>query len=139
MGHFQWNFHYLSTMGEYWASYCISTGSLLIKAVGVPLKVSSSTSYCDMCTQFQQSPIFHLIVIDFVPAHHILGLSLPNSTLLSNFLLSTFHTIVDFCTHMHLPNAYVPPPSTLPWLFPLFTIHHLCPTLPITSARSPLT
>jgi len=32
-------------MGEYWASCCISTGSLLIKAVGVPLKVSSSTSY----------------------------------------------------------------------------------------------
>src|SRR5258705_6672388 len=45
MGHFQQNFHYLSTMGEYWASCCISTGSLLIKAVGVPLKVSSSTSY----------------------------------------------------------------------------------------------
>src|SRR5258708_12124817 len=55
------------------------------------------------CTRFQQSPIFHLIVIDFAPAHHILGLSLPNSTLLSNFHLSTFHTIVDFCTHMHLP------------------------------------
>src|SRR5258706_5440716 len=46
-------------------------------------------------TQFQQSPIFHLIVIDFAPAHCILGPSLPNSTLLSNFLLSTFHTIVD--------------------------------------------
>src|SRR5258708_6657098 len=27
----------------------------------------------------------------------------PNSTLLSNFLLSTFHTIVDFRTHMHPP------------------------------------
>src|SRR5258705_1722661 len=61
-----------------------------------------------MCTQFQQSPIFHLIVIDFAPAHHILGPSLPNSTLLSNFLLSTFHT-----THTHLPNAYGLPPSTL--------------------------
>src|SRR5260221_3485270 len=56
-----------------------------------------------VCTQFQKSPIFHLIVIDFAPAHHILGLSLPNSTLLSNFLLLTFHTIVDFHTHMHLP------------------------------------
>ena len=36
-------------------------------------------------------------------AHHILGPSLPNSTLLSNFLLLTFHTIVDFCTHTHPP------------------------------------
>src|SRR5258708_23732287 len=56
-----------------------------------------------VCTRFQQSPIFHLIVIDFAPAHHILGPSLPNSTLLSNFLLSTFHTIVEFHTHMHPP------------------------------------
>src|SRR5258708_32332875 len=52
-------------------------------------------TFVGMCTQFQQSPIFHLIVIDFAPAHCILGPSLPNSTLLSNFLLSTFHTIVD--------------------------------------------
>src|SRR5258708_24167875 len=84
-----------------------------------------------VCTQFQQSPIFHLIVIDFAPAHHILGPSLPNSTLLSNFLLSTFHT-----THMHPPNAYGPPPSTLHWFFHLFTIDQLCPTLPMSYACS---
>src|SRR5260221_4932797 len=67
----------------------------------VPLTI---VNFCGhMHTQFQQSPIFHLIVIDFAPAHHILGPSLPNSTLLSNFLLSTFHTIVDFRTHTHPP------------------------------------
>src|SRR5260221_7339453 len=69
------------------------SGHSFIPQVGTP----------HVCTQFQQSPIFYLIVIDFAPAHHILGLSLPNSTLLSNFLLLTFHTIVDFHTHMHLP------------------------------------
>src|SRR5258708_13168813 len=101
----------------------------------------------DTCTQFQQSPIFHLIVINFAPPHHILGLSLPNSTLLSNFLLSTFHTIVDFRTHTHppfvdchqlWPNAYGPPPSTLHWFFHLFTIDQLQPTLPMSYPSSPL-
>src|SRR5260221_960855 len=67
----------------------------------VPLTI---VDFCGhVCTQFQQSPIFHLIAINFVPAHHILGPPPPNSTLLSNFLLSTFHTIVDFRTHMHPP------------------------------------
>src|SRR5260370_34929056 len=56
MGHFQQNFHYLSTMGEYWASCCISTGSLLIKAVGVPMKVSSSTSYSVTITRIAAFP-----------------------------------------------------------------------------------
>src|SRR5260221_3693144 len=37
----------------------------------VPLTI---VDFCGhVCTQFQQSPIFHLIVINFVPAHHILG------------------------------------------------------------------
>src|SRR5258708_10630999 len=54
-------------------------------------------------TQFQQSPIFHLIVINFAPAHHILGPSLPNSTLLSNFLLSNSTPLLIFAhTHIHL-------------------------------------
>src|SRR5258707_13818021 len=76
-----------------------------IPQVGTPHTIPSTI--VDFCghthSRFQQSLIFHLIVIDFAPAHHILGPSLPNSTLLSNFLLLTFHTIVDFCTHMHLP------------------------------------
>src|SRR5258708_21416575 len=108
---------------------------------------STIVDFCGhACTQFQQSPIFHLIVIDFAPAHHILGPSLPNSTLLSNFLLLTFHTIVDFCTHtstfcqlsstLHLPNAYGPPPSTLHQFFHLFTINQLWPTLPMSYACS---
>src|SRR5258708_9787448 len=100
----------------------------------VPLTIVNFHGH--MHTRFQQSPIFHLIVIDFAPAHCILGLSLPNSTLLSNFLLLTFHTIVDFCTHMHPPNAYGPPPSTLHWFFHLFTINQLQPTLPMSYACS---
>src|SRR5258708_39045110 len=76
----------------------------------VPLTI---VDFCGhVCTQFQQSPIFHLIVIDFAPAHHILGHSLPNSTFLSNFLLSTFHTIVDFCTHSHLLSIVINSAST---------------------------
>src|SRR5258708_1159129 len=80
-----------------------------IPQVGTPHTIPSTfVNFCGhMHTRFQQSPIFHLIVIDFVPAHCILGLSLPNSTpnstLLSNFLLLTFHTIVDFRTHTHPP------------------------------------
>src|SRR5258705_11977902 len=109
-----------------------------IPQVGTPHTIPSTI--VDFCghvhTRFQQSPIFHLIVIDFAPAHHILGLSLPNSTLLSNFLLLTFHTIVDFCTHTHPPNAYGPPPSTLHLFFHLFTINQLWPMLPMSYACS---
>src|SRR5260221_3011603 len=73
------------------------SGHPFIPQVGTPhtIPLTIVNFHGHMHTQFQQSPIFHLIVIDFVPAHHILGLSLPNSTLLSNFLLSTFHTILD--------------------------------------------
>src|SRR5260221_8642 len=86
------------------------SGHSFIPQVGTPHVCAPHTvpsTIVDFCghvhTRFQQSPIFHLIVIDFAPAHHILGLSLPNSTLLSNFLLLTFHTIVDFHTHTHPP------------------------------------
>src|SRR5260370_8097167 len=87
-----------------------------IPQVGTPHTIPSTiVDFCGHAhTQFQQSPIFHLIVIDFAPAHHILGPSLPSSTLLSNFLLLTFHTIVDFCTHTHLPFPIFHNPSTCP-------------------------
>src|SRR5258708_3514980 len=52
------------------------------------------------CTRFQQSPIFHLIVIDFAPAHRILGPSPPNSTLLSNFYQHS--TPLSIFAHMHI-------------------------------------
>src|SRR5258708_11785975 len=54
------------------------------------------------CTRFQQSPIFHLIVIDFAPAHHILGPSPPNSTLLSNFYQHSTPLSIFAHTHIHL-------------------------------------
>src|SRR5258708_26173573 len=94
-------------------------------------------------TQFQQSPIFHLIVIDFAPAHRILGPSPPNSTLLSNFYQHS--TPLSIFAHMHihlsqlsstlcLPNPYGPPPFTLHQFFHLFTLDQLLPTLPISYA-----
>src|SRR5258708_29794317 len=72
-------------------------------------------------------PSFHGLV------HHMRA---PNFNNLSNFLLSTFHTIVDFRTHTHPPNAYGPPPSTLHQFFHLFTINQLWPMLPMSYACS---
>src|SRR5260370_5000622 len=76
-----------------------------IPQVGTPHTIPSTiVDFCGHAhTQFQQSPIFHLIVINFAPAHHILGPSLPNSTLLSNFLLSNSTPLLIFAhTHIHL-------------------------------------
>src|SRR5258708_31840495 len=84
-------------------------------------------------------PSFHRLV-HHTPSHQPLltfvGTCTPNFNNLSNFLLSTFHTIVDFRTHTHPPNAYGPPPSTLHWFFHLFTIDQLWPTLPMSYACS---
>ncbi len=62
---------------------------------------STIVDFCGhACAQFQQSPIFHLIVIDFAPAHRILGPSPPNSTLLSNFYRHS--TPLSIFAHTHI-------------------------------------
>ena len=88
----------------------------------------------NMHTQFQQSPIFHLIVIDFAPAHHILGPSPPNSTLLSNFYQHSTPLSIFAHTHIHLLSIVIDSVSTqFLWAT---TINQLWPTLPMLYTHS---